>query len=236
MTIRPKIPFPPNYPTGNRQVYQLSERQNNSTRTKPDTNTSFTSIKRKRSLLAYFSNMAKNNPGLLESNLATIVVCTIRPLTVLMTPGADKRDKQYAATQSIASGIVGFIAGYVIFNPLKNVLDKLKKQQLMRVAKFSEKSLMLAKNKKAMENFINIFNNATRIWTAPITAFAMISLLPVLMKKFFPNKPQNFDKSKDLKSNVEQNAVQKQFGSQIYFAQNTINNDLYKKFLKEGNK
>lgn len=233
MIVKTKAPFPEYYPTGNKQVYQLSKPNVRSTKADLNTHTNISFSGRKKGLIAYLSNMAKNNPGLLESNVATIVVCTIRPLTVLMTPGADKRDKQYAATQSIASGIVGFTTGYIIFNPLKNAMDKFKKQKAMPNFTYSEKSVSMAKtNVKAVENFINIFNHFTKVWTAPLMACLMIGIMPVLMNKIFPKKKNaDVNQKSDLSKPI--NAAQLT-GSKVNFTQLNINTTLFKSFIKEG--
>lgn len=233
MIVKTKAPFPEYYPTGNKQVYQLSKPNVPSTEADSNTHTNISFSGRKKGLLAYLSNMAKNNPAMLETNLATIVVCTIRPLTVLMTPGADKRDKQYAAIQSLASGIIGFIAGYVVFNPLNKVSDNLRKQKHMAGAKFCNKSLSMAKtNTNAMNNLINILSHFTKVWVAPLTAFLMIGLMPILMNKIFPKKPTIVNNQKpDISKPI--NATQLT-GSKVNFTQQKINTTLFKSFIKEG--
>ncbi|MCQ2957330.1 MAG: hypothetical protein MJ180_00335 [Candidatus Gastranaerophilales bacterium] len=71
-----------------------------------------------------FLKSALENPGVNEAVIAVAVTCTARPLTIMATPGAKREDKEYAATQSITSGITGLAFAYILFNPLKKSFEK----------------------------------------------------------------------------------------------------------------
>ena len=72
-----------------------------------------------------FLKSALENPGMFEALIALSITCTARPLTVLVTPGAKKEDKQYASAQSVASGITGLGFAYALFEPIKRGLDNI---------------------------------------------------------------------------------------------------------------
>lgn len=72
-----------------------------------------------------FLKSSIENPGMFEALIALGITCTARPATVMVTPGAKKEDKQYAAAQSVASGITGLGFAYAIFDPIKQGLDNI---------------------------------------------------------------------------------------------------------------
>lgn len=66
------------------------------------------------------------NPGLYEALIALVVTCTLRPLAIMFTPGSKLEDKQYAAAQSISSGLSGLGFAYAIYKPIEAALDNIK--------------------------------------------------------------------------------------------------------------
>ncbi len=66
------------------------------------------------------------NPGLYEALIAVVVTCTLRPLAIMFTPGSKVEDKQYAAAQSISSGLSGLGFAYAVYKPIEAALDNIK--------------------------------------------------------------------------------------------------------------
>lgn len=171
------------------RVYQM-----HSPMQKPDS-TSFSGIAQKPisrldKILLGAMKMGKNNPNLLETFISTGLVCAVRPIIILFTPGADKRDKQYAATQSIASGIVTLITGLLIYDPLKDALKKMKSAST--TLKLRDATKKLINDSATFAKFETKLNHLIKFLTYPlVAALPMILLISPIMAKLFPKPPKD---------------------------------------------
>ena len=62
--------------------------------------------------------MGEECGAIFETAFSLILTVVLRPIATLLMPNCDKRDKQYAAAQSMASGLVGFGTTWAIFKPI----------------------------------------------------------------------------------------------------------------------
>jgi len=70
---------------------------------------------------------ASDNPALLEKGATLALSTVVRPLSVLLTPKTDKKEKQYMFAKSLASGVVSFALTSAIFRPISRSMDLISK-------------------------------------------------------------------------------------------------------------
>lgn len=132
-----------------------------------------------------FEKFAKltSNPVLLDAAVVLGLTCLLRPIVIANMPGADKRDKQYAAAHSIASGLWGYITAVIMFNPIntavKNVCNKTKKDPNYLKNSFIKNK---PKNRDAF-NFVASYG--PKLILQPLVAAGTIALIPPMMNLFF---------------------------------------------------
>lgn len=78
-----------------------------------------------------FLNFAHDNNLLASSIIALFVTCIMRPVTIMSMPTKSEENKEknkYASAKSIASGVIGFIATYLIAEPFKHATKQVSKE------------------------------------------------------------------------------------------------------------
>ncbi|MDD3419166.1 MAG: hypothetical protein PHE78_01045 [Candidatus Gastranaerophilales bacterium] len=140
------------------------------------------------------------NPVLLDAAVVLGLTCLLRPIVIANMPGAEKRDKQYAAAHSIASGLWGYITAVIMFNPIntavKNVCNKAKKDP-----NYLKNSFI--KNKpKNTDAFNFVASYGPKLVLQPLVAAGTIALIPAMMNIFF-NKDQKAAEKEKLKEQKE---------------------------------
>ncbi|MCD7779092.1 MAG: hypothetical protein LUH05_00260 [Candidatus Gastranaerophilales bacterium] len=129
-----------------------------------------------------------------------IMSAGIRPIAISLTPDTDKKNKQYAVTNSIASGIIKFGLVEAIALPVENAvkqIDKTPKQYL------SPKTVRnLQSNAKSLKES-RVYNFATQLLkqssgfiTAIPKSALTVALIPPLMDILFNRKKENNKKEK----------------------------------------
>lgn len=189
MIVKTKNSFPEYYPTGNKQVYQTSrlKSKNGVVEVKKNANFSGASEAAISTSLVTKSGFHKfiqtaDNTGLYEGLISPVLACFIRPLSILGLPGSEKRDKQYAAAQSIATGIVSFVTALMIYTPLDEALKNVNKNL--------EKTKWLNDPMKKTI-FTNIVSSGVKIATYGTIAAIMINTVPPVMSILFPKKKED---------------------------------------------
>jgi hypothetical protein len=147
----------------------------------------------KNKTMKKFLDLAGKSPAIFEAITAFIVTATLRPMAILTMPGAEKRDKQYASAQSIASGFTGLFLTTALVYPINKAIDKIS-DMAKKGEKFDfllEKNILLKKyNTPQLAPFRFSMDYGSKFILAPITAIAMIESIPFFMKKLFPKKAQ----------------------------------------------
>ncbi|MEW5822482.1 MAG: hypothetical protein AB1782_19970 [Cyanobacteriota bacterium] len=136
-------------------------------------------------LLNYIATQAKNYPGLFEALTALGVTCSIRPVTIMVVPGAKVEDRQYAAVKSIASGLVGYAMSYVAFKPLGDIISKLGNGAYDNILK---KPFPFKAGTAQFNTFSFIINYGSKFLLAIPMAMATFKMIPWLMNKVFPDR------------------------------------------------
>ena len=105
-----------------------------------------------------------DNKLIAEALVALVVTCTARPLTIMATPtkSAENKEKnKYAAAKSIASGLIGLGATFLIATPFTPIVKRVMKtlsdeNRFISESKIKDISRFLA-TKKINENISNEF-------------------------------------------------------------------------------
>lgn len=85
----------------------------------------FYNSKTTRGIVKGVTKMVNESGAIFENAFGLALATLIRPVCILLTPGAEKRDKQYAAAHSIASGFTGFASAWLMFKPIAMANDRL---------------------------------------------------------------------------------------------------------------
>ncbi len=116
----------------------------------------------------------------------------VRPIAIGLTPDVKKENKQYAITNSIASGLIKFAMVEAIAIPVENAVKKIDKnpekylnEKTINALKGSAKTLAESKKYKFASQVLKM---GTGLVTAIPKAMITVSLIPVLMNALFPKK------------------------------------------------
>lgn len=69
-------------------------------------------------------NLASMNPHTFNLTVMALMGITLRPATIMVIPGAEKEDKQYAAGKSIISAIITTTTQAALCIPLAKTIEK----------------------------------------------------------------------------------------------------------------
>lgn len=158
-----------------------------------------------------FLSLAAQNQVVFSASFALLLTCLLRPASIMALPSEKKNkdDKKYAAAQSVASGIIGFIASSIVANPISAAVKKISKNP----KQFGVKSLaVLTPNTNGVVS--NYFNKVPDILMSVPKGIITVALIPVILKYVFgwEKKNKNHDKN-DLHLNqniVESKQVKKE--------------------------
>ena len=123
----------------------------------------------------------------------TLVMATgIRPLAINLTPNVKKENKEYATTNSIASGIIKFGLVEAVAIPVEKAVKQIDKnpekylnKKTIKTLKGSAKTLAESRNYKFATQIMKL---STGLLTAIPKAILTVSLIPVFMSIFYRNK------------------------------------------------
>lgn len=147
----------------------------------------------------WFKNVLSvvNKHETLFENIVTLFVAgLLKPICVLAMPGAEKEDKQMAATKNAVSALVGFGISSVIMTPISGATNKiLSSLDSAEPTKYIKdplyvaalKSAEVAENGKSSlhEAFKSTFKKFPDVGIAPMKAAITIALTPIVLKKIF---------------------------------------------------
>lgn len=158
----------------------------------------------------------------------------MRPIAIFSTPKVEKENKQYAATNSICSGLIKFGIVEAVALPIEKAVKN--------IDKYSEKFL----DKKTIENLIKntgtltdsrsyklmtqIIKLSTGFFTAIPKSMLTLALIPVLMGSIFKTKVQNPKEEKKIQQTTPFTASNKEIKEKLHF---TGNVDIIPKMLSK---
>ncbi len=132
----------------------------------------------------------------------TFIMSTcVRPFAISLTPDTDQKNKEYASTNSIASGIIKFALVEAIALPVENAIKQIDKEpekflnsKTVKNLQSGAKSLTESRSYKFATQFLK---QSTGLITAIPKASLTVALIPVLMNLFNGKKKQNNYKDTD---------------------------------------
>ena len=122
----------------------------------------------------------------------------VRPIAINLTPNVKKENKEYATTNSIASGLIKFALVEAVAIPVENAVKQIDKTpekflspKTIKTLQGSAKTLAESKNYKFATQVLKL---GTGLLTAIPKAMLTVALIPVIMDKLFPKKKEkNFE-------------------------------------------
>lgn len=133
--------------------------------------------------------LAQKDVALFDAFLTFGIVSSIRPLTIMATPGASKDDKQYAAVKAAAGGIIGLGLTALLFTPVTKAVQTAAKEVF---------------NKEKAKSFEYIMNYGSKFIVAPLQAILLVEMMHPLMNLFFPRKKKVKLKPEQIKPDFSQ--------------------------------
>lgn len=153
-----------------------------------------------------WARRAAESPAVFESAYAAILACMIRPATIIALPSKkNKDDQKYAASHSIASGAIGYIAALLIYSPISAAVKKVEEKPTEFISPEKERFNYLGelKDGKLNGSRFNVaskyFNMIPKFLVAVPLSIATIALIPPILKYVL-----GYKKSNDKKANIEQ--------------------------------
>ena len=127
--------------------------------------------------------------------VTTLAMATgVRPIAINSTPKVKKENKQYATTNSIASGIIKFGIVEAIALPIENAVKKIDKnpekylnEKTIKALQGNAKTLVESPNYKFATQTLKM---STGLLTAIPKAMLTVALIPPIMNKLFPKKQE----------------------------------------------
>ena len=117
---------------------------------------------------------------------------TLRPLSIMVTPDTEKENRQYAAANSICSGLVKFAIVEAIALPLEYAVKKIDadpsrflKPETMKKLFGSAKDAVSSRSYKLLTQTLKL---SAGFITAIPKSMLTIALIPIAMDKIFSNK------------------------------------------------
>ncbi len=163
-------------------------------------NTNFGNSKYSKSFNGLYNNkaMLKALETISERGTTFVAATTlamsagVRPIAISLTPDTDKKNKQYAITNSIASGLIKFALVEAIALPVENAVkqidktpDKFLTSKTIKNLQSNAKSLTESKT----YNFASqLLKQSSGLLTAIPKAMLTVALIPPLMNLLFKKK------------------------------------------------
>lgn len=167
-------------------------------------NPSFKSWMTNKAVLKGLETISEHGTSFIAAT--TFLMATgVRPLVISATPNVEKENKQYASTNSIASGIIKFAMVEAVAIPIENAIKKIDKDPKQFLKPETIKNLATSAEDLVGSRSYKFATQLLKLGTGFVTAIPKsmltIALIPVLMEKFF-NKKNESQPQKQLTQNV----------------------------------
>ena len=142
-----------------------------------------------------------------SAGTSLVLSSTIRPLSIFSTPDTEKENKQYAAANSICSGLIKFGIVESIALPIENAVKNIDKNPEKFLNPQTIKNLKTTGEELAKSQSYNLLTQLFKLgvgfFTAIPKSMLTLALIPILMDKLFfkkksvqnpPEQVQNMDK------------------------------------------
>lgn len=148
----------------------------------------------------------------------------MRPIAIFSTPDVEKENKQYAATNSVCSGLIKFGIVESVALPIEKAVQNIDK----KAEKFLQKKTIenLTKNGEAITNsrsyklMTQIIKLSTGFFTAIPKSMLTLALIPVLMSSIFKTKVPDTKKEQPVQQFTPFTASNKEIKEKLNFTGN----------------
>ncbi|MBD5401285.1 hypothetical protein HDR58_00580 [bacterium] len=153
-----------------------------------------TRILRNKTLLNGLEKISEHGTSF-SAGTSLLLSLTLRPISIFSTPDTEKENKQYAAANSICSGLIKFGMVEAIALPIEYAVKNIDKNP----EKFLKKSAInnfrngaeTLANSRSYKLLTQMLKLSTGFFTAIPKSILTIALIPILMDKLFLNKKIN---------------------------------------------
>ncbi len=143
-----------------------------------------------------------------SATTALFMSTIVRPYAIHKTPDVEKENKQYAMSNSIASGIIKFGMVESVALPVEYIVKKIDENPEKYLKKTTIKTLKNGADELAKSKSYKLITQFMKLGTGFITAVPKtvltLALIPVIMDKLFHNKfkQQNTEKVQAKNKNI----------------------------------
>lgn len=143
-----------------------------------------------------------------SATTALFMSTIVRPYAIHKTPDVEKENKQYAMSNSIASGIIKFGIVESVALPVEYIVKKIDENPEKYLKKTTIKTLKNGADELAKSKSYKLITQFMKLGTGFITAVPKtvltLALIPVIMDKLFHNKfkQQNTEKVQAKNKNI----------------------------------
>ena len=136
-------------------------------------------------------NLASLNPHTFCLAVMAVIGIAMRPATILVTPGAKKEDKQYAAAKSIIGTTIVTATHLALFIPLGNII---KKHAIEAMDKKNNSGFPKINTPK-FEAYNYLVNNGVAVILSVALAMATVKTITKIMNIILPDKKNKLPKN-----------------------------------------
>lgn len=138
-----------------------------------------------------------------SNGTSLVMSLAVRPISIFATPNTEKENKQYAAANSICSGIIKFGIVEAVALPIESAIKRIDKNpqnflncKTLQNLKEPEKVFAEAKSYKLITQVLKL---GTGFLTAIPKSMLTIALIPIIMDNLFIKKQKSKPKNQDNK-------------------------------------
>lgn len=144
-----------------------------------------TRVLKNKFLLKGLENISKH-PTSFSAGVSLFMSLGIRPVAIFATPDTEKENKQYAASNSICSGLIKFGMVEAVALPVEYGIQKIdgNPEKFLKPSTIKKLGGIGSKSYKLITQMIKL---STGFLTAVPKSILTIALIPVIMSKLFPN-------------------------------------------------
>ena len=148
------------------------------------------------------------NEAFYEATVALVVAGLLKPICVLAMPGAEREDKEMAATKNAVSAGIGFLLSNLILSPCSNAVNRITKsfnttnptkyvKDKQYINALTEEALVGSAKSTLGDSFKSSFKKFADIGVSPLKAGVTIALTPIVLNLLF--KKDEKKKAKKMK-------------------------------------
>lgn len=144
-----------------------------------------TRVLKNKMVLKTLENISKH-PTSFSAGVSLCMSLGVRPLAIFATPDTEKENKQYAASNSICSGLIKFGMVEAVALPVEYAIQNIDNnpEKFLKPSTIKKLGSTSSKSYKLITQMLKL---STGFFTAIPKSILTIALIPVIMDKLFPS-------------------------------------------------